>query len=51
MISVFDLKSKKRSRTRRFISNIEFETTKIRQSFPVFSVGKGLSGDRLLIPF
>ena len=36
MISVFDLKSKKRSRTRRFISSIEFETTKIRQSFPVF---------------
>ena len=42
MISVSDLKSRKRSRTRRFISNIEFETTKIRQSFRIFTVGKEL---------
>jgi len=42
MISAFDLKSKKRSRARRFISSIEFETTKIRQSFRVFTVRKEL---------
>ena len=36
MISASDLKSKKRSRTRCFIFSIKFETTKTRQSFPVF---------------
>ena len=41
MISVSDLKSRKRSMTRHFISNIEFETTKIRQYFHVFVVRKG----------